>query len=674
MDTNSYPTIERESPDTGKARSRTGLADPAHIIIGGGPAGTRAAQELARLTEDPIVLFSDERWGGYNRVKLTPLLAREVNLGQIRQSLEIESPGHVNRHDATRIVEVDRESRVVRDHMGREWPYLSVIFACGSHPFRPNIPGLALGNVFTFRSLGDVEQLIARAQTTRHTVVIGGGLLGLEAARGMFSRGAKVTILENEPWLMARQLDRAGGEELARRIEQLGSTVRTHSAVRQVIGTLRVEGLLLAGGEHIACDTIVVCTGVRPNHAVARDAGLRVGRGITVDDTMRTSDPDIFAVGECAEFGGQLDGLVAPGLEQAHVAAINAAGGNARYTRREPTTRLKVVGAPVFSAGDVEQADQRGDLESHVWQGPCGYRRLLTKRGRLTGAIAVGEWDGIGHVQQLVHSRARVGFLALRAFRRSGCLPGEQLPASVAAWPPAATVCNCTGVTRGQLGEAIAAGCGSAEELARITSASTVCGTCKPLLQELTGDQAPPEPAKWASALAGLSAAAMIGALLYALLSPIPMTPTFSTGFLLSDLFVDGTLKQISGFTLLALSFFAGILSLRKRIKWLNIGDYGTWRLIHLGIGALAVAALVFHSGLRLGTNLNLALMLSFLSAIALGAAGGAVIAAEHRLAALGPVKQRRIDPRKISWWLHMLALWPLPLLLTVHILTVYFY
>jgi len=646
----------------------------AHIIVGGGPAGTRAAQQLARQTSDPILLFSDEKWGGYNRVKLTPLLAREVNLGQVRQSLDLETSEKVTRLDSTRIVALDREKRVAIDHMGREWPYLSVVLATGSHAFRPNIPGLDLRNVYTFRSLNDVEHLIARAQTTRHTVVIGGGLLGLEAARGMHSRGAKVTILENEPWLMARQLDRAGGEELARSIEHLGITVRTHAAVRQVIGTLQVEGLLLAGGDHIACDTIVLCTGIRPNNQIAREARLKVGRGITVDAQMRTSDPDIYAVGECAEFNGQLDGLVAPGLEQAQVAASNAAGQNATYTRREPTTRLKVVGAPVFSAGDVEQADQRDDLESHIWQGPECYRRLLVKRGRLAGAIAVGEWDGIGHVQQLVQSRARIGYFALRAFRKTGRLPDEELPDAVAAWPPAATVCNCTGVTRGQLGDAIAAGCSSIEELARMTSASTVCGTCKPLLQELSGDDAPPEADRWAAPLLAFSFIAAIGALLYAALRPIAMTSTFSTGFVLSDLFVDGTLKQISGFTLLALSVLAGILSLRKRVRWLNFGDYATWRMIHLAIGVIAVAALVLHSGLRLGTNLNFALMLSFMAAIAAGAIGGAIVGAEHKLAAFGPVRERKVDPRTISWWLHMLALWPLPLLLMLHILTVYFY
>lgn len=672
LDSDSFLAVSQ--PPGGAGNGDPTRIGPAHIIVGGGPAGTRVAQEMSRRTEAPIIIFSDEKWGGYNRVKLTPLLAREVNLGQVRQSLELSAAPRVSRVDSTRIMEIDREARLVRDHAGVEWPYLTVTLATGSRAYRPNIPGLDLSNVFTFRSLNDVELLIARAQTTRHTVVIGGGLLGLEAARGMHSRGARVTVVEHEPWLMFRQLDRAGGDLLADNIRRLGIEVRTHAAVRQIFGTLRVEGLFLSSGEHMACDTIVICTGIRANLEIARDSGLNVGRGITVDAAMRTSDPEIFAVGECAEFNGMLDGLVAPGLEQAQVAAANATGGEAKYSRREPTTRLKVAGASVFSAGDIDQADQRSDLKSHVWVGPEGYRRLLMKGGRLAGAIAVGEWTGISHVQQLIQCRARVGFLALREFRNNGSLPGETMPPSVAAWPPAATVCNCTGVTRGQLGDAIAAGCSSVDELARVTSASTVCGSCKPLLQELSGDAAPPEPVKRAGALFAFSLVAAIGAMLYAALRPIPMAESFSTGFQLSDLFTDGTFKQISGYTLLALSVLAGVLSLRKRIKWLHFGDYGMWRLVHLGIGGVAVGALVLHSGLRLGTNLNAALMVSFLAAITLGAVGGAIIASEHRLAGLGLVRERRIDPRKISWWLHMAALWPLPILLSVHVAMVYFY
>jgi nitrite reductase (NADH) large subunit len=647
-----------------------------HIVVGGGPAGIRAAQELARLSDRPVLIFSDERWGPYNRVKLTPLLAREVNLGQVCQPLDLETADRVERIDGCRIVTIDRERRLVRDHLDREWHYDKLILATGSRPHRPPIPGIALSGVYTFRSLNDAQALVARAQRSRRTVVIGGGLLGLEAARGMFSRGVPTTIIEHESRLMARQLDQRGGDLLRREIEALGMDVHTGVAVRQIVGKLRVEALFLSNGEEIACDTVILCTGVRPNRELALDAGLAVGRGIKVDDRMRTTDPDIFAVGECAEHAGIVDGLVAPGLEQARVAATAVTGGDALYARGPVTTRLKVVGAPVFSAGDIEQLDQRTDVRSVIHAAPDGgrYQRLVIRNGRLAAAIAVGEWDEIGQIQQLVAREGRLWPWQLRRFARTGTLLGEAIPDSVMAWPAAATVCNCTGVTRGQLGQAIGGGCATVEGLARATSASTVCGSCRPLLVELLGADAPPEPVRAWRPVALLSMLALLGAILFAALRPVPMAVNFSTDFTPDRLFLDGTLKQATGFGLLGLSAVAVILSLRKRWKRLSLGDFAGWRLVHVAVGTLALATLIAHTGFRLGTNLNFALIACFLATLLAGAASGGIIALEHRLAAIPALRSRRIDPRKLSLWLHILACWPLPLLLILHIATVYFY
>lgn len=636
----------------------------------------RAAQELARRGDRAVMVFSDERWGPYNRVKLTPLLAREVNLGQVAQTLDLESAEKVHRIDACRIVAIHPEDRTVIDHEGREWGYEKLVLALGSRPHRPPIPGIELSGVYTFRNLNDTEALIARAERSRHTVVIGGGLLGLEAARGMFSRGVPVTVVEHEGRLMARQLDNEGGATLRREIEALGIGVRTGVFVRQIVGTLRVDGAFLSKGEDIVCDTVIVCTGVRPNRELAQSAGLAVGQAIRVDERMRTSDPHIYAVGECAEHEGIVEGLVAPGLEQARVAVATIVGEADSYRRAPLTTRLKVVGAPVFSAGDIEQADHRSDIRSVAFRAEEGpsYRRLILRKGRLAGAIAVGEWDEIGRIQQLLASESRLWPWQLRRFARNGTLLGEAMPGTVLAWPAAATVCNCTGVTRGQLGQAIAGGCATVEALARSTSASTVCGSCRPLLQELLGADAPPEPTRYWRPVAAFSFLSLAGALLIALLPVWPMSRSFSAGFTVDKLFIDGTLKQVTGYTLLALSLFAIALGLRKRWKRLRFGNFAGWRFIHVLLGAVALAALAAHTGFRLGDNLNLALIVAFLATLLAGALGGGIIAYEHRLAAFPAIRSRRIDPRRFALWLHILASWPLPALLIVHIATVYFY
>lgn len=636
----------------------------------------RAAQELAQRGDRPVIIFSDERWGPYNRVKLTPLLAREVNLGQVAQALDLDSADKVRRIDACRIVAIRPEDRMVIDHEGREWGYEKLVLALGSRPHRPPIPGIELAGVYTFRNLNDTEALIARAERSRHTVVIGGGLLGLEAARGMFGRGVPVTVVEHEGRLMARQLDNEGGAMLRREIEALGIGVRTGMFVRQIVGTLRVDGVFLSKGEDIACDTVIVCTGVRPNRELAQSAGLTVGQAIRVDERMRTSDPHIYAVGECAEHDGIVEGLVAPGLEQARAAAAAIADEDGIYRRVPLTTRLKVLGAPVFSAGDIDQVDHRSDIRSVVYRSEKDhiYRRLILRNGRLVGAIAIGEWPEIGRIQQLLAGKSRVWPWQQRRFARSGILLDEAVPNSVLAWPAAATVCNCTGVTRGQLGQAVMSGCATVEALARITSASTVCGSCRPLLQDLLGADTAPEPTRYWRPVAALSLLSLAGALLITLLPVWPMGRSFSAGFTVDRLFIDGTLKQVTGYTLLALSLFAIPLALRKRWKRLRLGGFAGWRLVHVVFGAVSLAALAAHTGFRLGENINLALIVAFLATLLAGALGGAIIAAEHRLAAIPAIRSRRFDPRRIALWLHILASWPLPALLIVHIATVYFY
>lgn len=642
------------------------------VIIGGGPAGIRVAQELSRRGID-CTIFNAERWEPYNRVKLSSLLCGDAQVGQVVQSLRFQGPGKVAIYSGQSVIDIDREARAVTTSVGRVVPYAKLVICTGSRAHVPGIPGAELPGVVTFRDFDDVEALFARSFRSRQTVVIGGGLLGLEAARGMKSRGVETLVIEHEAHLMARQLDAAAGRLLASQIEGMGIAVRTGAQVASIAGNGRVEEIILKNEDRIPCDTVIVCTGIRANMEMARDVGLAVGRGIKVDETLRTSDADIYAVGECAEFEGHVFGLVGPAFEQAVVAAAHIAGEQRSYVRSSPSTKLKVVGTEVFSMGDVEQLEQRSDLTKHAFQSSDGgvYRRLVLRNGRLVGAIAVGDWNEINTLQEAIRNNQRLLPWQIWRFRTTGRVWPDRPPRSVREWPRAATVCNCTGVTRGQIGDAIALGATTLDDVKRDTGASTVCGSCKVHIGELLGAEPVREPVKAAGWHAGLSIAAAIAALITLAVPVVPMMQSIAQRGWRDLLWLDSIAKQTSGYVLLAICIVAAALSLRKRIKALSFGGFTGWRLVHLGIGAVGLAALFAHTGFRLGANFNGWLMATFLTLALAGAATGGMVALEHRLFGSADAAARA---RSLAFWVHLLAFWPLPLLLAVHIATVYFY
>jgi nitrite reductase (NADH) large subunit len=640
------------------------------IVVGGGPAGLRVAQELARR-DVPVIQFNAERWRPYNRLKLTPFLAGEVQIGIVYQPNLFSPTARVTQYTGQTIVGIDRANKTVENNLGRRFHYSKLVLCLGSHAHIPPIPGREQSGVYRFRNFDDVELLVARSLRSRRTLVIGGGLLGLEAARGIALRKVGTVVVEHETHLMARQLDYAGGLLLEEKILAMGIDVRTGYSVKAIEGEARVERVVLSNGEGIDCDTVIICTGIRANIELARDAGLTVGRGITVDDTMCTSDPDIYAAGECAEHDGNIYGLVAPGLEQAAVAAGRIVGERASYRGSVPTTKLKIVGTDVFSMGDIEQVDQRADVSSVIWQDArkALYRRLVTRRGRLVGAMAVGDWPEVNRIQQAVRDRTFVWPWQLYRMRRTGMLFPLTESKSAAQWPAAATVCNCTGVTRGQLGDAMRLGATTVDALMQETNASTVCGTCRPLLHEILGANRPHEPIFGARTIAAASILAAITAFVAIFAPAWPTSQSLERGLGLDQIWLDGTWKQVTGFTLLGLAALIAFLSVRKRIEAKWLGGYKFWRIVHAAVGTAALAILFLHTGFHLGHNLNFWLMATFLAIAVAGSLTGVVTAREHVLLSNG-----KASPRKAFVWLHIVTFWPMPVLLLLHVVTVYAY
>ncbi len=643
------------------------------VVVGTGPVGMRFVREILR--RDPtraIVMYGNEPWAPYNRVQLSSLLAGSTTLESLATPLPLTRLARVTQRLNCPVLGIDRRGRRILDADQREQPYDALVLATGSRPFVPDVPGTALSKVFTFRNLGDVEHLLARITRSRHTLILGGGLLGLEAARAMQRGNTEVTVVQRGPRLMDRQLDDTGAALLQRKVEALGIRVVVNASVAAIHGEGSVTGVTLSNGEKVACDTVVIAAGIVPNRQLALDAGLPVGLGIQVDDAMRTADPHIYAIGECAEHRGQVYGIVAPGFEQASVAAHIIMGGEAHYEGSLAATSLKVVGERVFSAGRIGEAMDPGLDRAHGWVDPEGgrYRQVVTRRGRLVGATAIGPWDELARVREGVLEQRRLRPWHFWRLRRRGQLWPAGGGHGVAGWPADTIVCNCMGVSRGRLGMAMATGCKDVAALKKATGASSVCGSCQPLLEELVGaGGADAPPARPARGLLGLSLLALALSGLVALLPAIAVRETVQGGFSLDDLWTDGLYKQISGFTLLGLGLIGLLMSARKHLRWFRLGAFPHWRLVHVILGVLALAVLVLHSGLALGANLNQWLMLNVLALMALGALSGGFTAVERVLGGRTGSTLRR-------WWTwaHILVAWPLPVLLGFHVLTVYYF
>ena len=636
---------------------------PPTVIIGAGPVGQRLAEELRRHeAEREIVMFGDEPWAPYDRVQLSSWLA-----GEAPEDGALHDDTHMRVHLGVSITRIDRENQEVIDGSGFACPYQTLILATGSRARIPPVSGVKLPGVFTFRNLSDAQSLMARSVRSRHMVVIGGGLLGLETARALHRFNTRVTIIEQSARLMFHQLDGDCAEQLQRHVSELGIDIITNARVKRIPGETRMDGVLLADGRFIECDTVVMAVGITPNIQLAQDGGLNTGRGILVDDRMQTSDANIYAVGECAEHRQTLYGLVAPGFEQAAVAAHAITGHAARYTGSMTATRLKVIGYPVMSVGTVETEWPRHTL---VYRGRRSgvLRKVFLDGNRLDAAMAVGAWDEFSRVQEGVRTRRRIRPWRALRFRFTGTLWSAEGEGGVAGWPASATVCNCKGVSRGALTRAVDQGCADIACLASHTGASTVCGSCKPLLGQLLG-AVEVAPVMAARTLTAAALVVMVAALLWLLPFSLPYADTVQASLRVDALWRSGLFKQASGFTLLALSLVLALVSVRKRVRRLYRGEFDGWRLLHVLAGVLTVGVLVAHTGFRLGDNLNFYLMCVFTGLLLAGAAASAAVGLQHVL----PMALAR-RTRELSIWGHVLLLWPLPALLGFHVLKTYWY
>jgi nitrite reductase (NADH) large subunit len=467
------------------------------VMVGNGMAGVRTLEELRKIAPDmyDITVFGAEPHPNYNRILLSPVLAGEMTIQDIiLNDLHWYADNGISLHLGSKVTAIDRTKRSVhatgKDGQPISVDYDRLLIATGSTPFILPIPGKDLPGVIAYRDIKDTDEMIDAAAKYKHAVVIGAGLLGLEAANGLALRGMNVTVVHNSEWMMERQLDRTAGKMLQAELEKKGMKFKMNAQTAELVQgeSGRVAAVRFKDGETIPADLVCMAVGIRPNVELAEKAGIHCNRGIVVNDTLQTYDPRVYAVGECANHRGTAYGLVAPLFEQAKVAANHLAEmGISRYEGSVTSTKLKVTGIDVFSAGDFSGSEGSEDIVLHD-PGVGIYKRLVLKGDKLVGAVLYGDTkDGAWYFQllrdaqdihdirdHLVFGNAHLGDVGHK---------GNSVAASM---PDSAEVCGCNGVCKGAIVKAIQEhGLFSLEDVRKHTKASSSCGSCTGLVEQI---------------------------------------------------------------------------------------------------------------------------------------------------------------------------------------------
>jgi nitrite reductase (NADH) large subunit len=643
------------------------------IVIGNGMVGYRFCRELTERAPGTyqITVFAEEERPAYDRIHLTSLLKgdriEELLLSprswyeQRRIELVLNDP----------IIRIDRRRSSVVASSGRKERYDMLVLATGAEPCVPAISGCDLPGVLTYRSANDVLTARLHARRCASAAVLGGGLLGLEVAKALAEMGIETYALEAADHLMPRQLDPLSADLVHEQIERTGVRIAVQCRVQGIRHESHSLLVDLVDSAPIAVDLAIIAVGVRPRDQLARAAGLAVEDrrgGIAVDDQMVTSDPRVLAIGDCARHAGISYGLVGPGYQMARVAAERLTGGSSVFRGADQSARLNVAGVEVSVMGDFR------DTAAHefVYQEGTIRRTLLVRDQRVVGVRCVGPWPSLIAIEHAMAEKQAITFVELNRFSRTGDLwtDGDPEITTIRGYADTALVCHCASASFGDVRAEIARGCNTMAGLAARTGAGSVCGTCRPVLAQLCGDQsAAPVRARWPLLVASLAVLAAVGA--FVGLTPLEVQLDGPIEWL-SQFWRDGAGKRTSGFTLVAASGLGLVLSLRKRVRKLRRTPLTWFRLFHAMVGALAMAVLLAHTGLHMGDNLNRALLFTFLAVVATGGMVGIATASAARVSGGSAAAMRRAR----AWIMgsHWLFIWLLPVLITFHVIAVYYF
>ncbi|MCY9376614.1 NADPH-nitrite reductase [Bacillus sp. T17B1] len=457
------------------------------VLVGNGMAGVRAIEEILSVAKDEfqITIFGAEPHPNYNRILLSKVLQGDTDIKDITlNDWDWYEENNIQLYTNETVIKVDTENKTVITDTDRIQPYDELILATGSVPFILPIPGADKKGVTAFRDIKDTDTMLAASKQYKKAAVIGGGLLGLEAARGLLNLGMDVSVIHLAPFLMERQLDATAGRLLQNELEKQGMTFLLEKQTEEIVGDGRVEGLRFKDGTSIEADLVVMAVGIRPNTQLGAESGVPVNRGIIVNDYMQTEIPHIYAVGECAEHRGIAYGLVAPLYEQAKVLAKHICGIETKpYEGSVLSTQLKVSGVEVFSAGDFNESDEKKAIKVFDEQDGI-YKKIVLKGNQIVGAVLFGDSSEGNRLLSMIQKEADITETSKISILQP--LNQEAGTSITAAMSDDEIICGCNGVSKGAIIQSIQEkGCSSTDEIKACTGASRSCGGCKPLVEEI---------------------------------------------------------------------------------------------------------------------------------------------------------------------------------------------
>ncbi|MEC2202855.1 NADPH-nitrite reductase [Bacillus subtilis] len=457
------------------------------VLVGNGMAGVRAIEEILSIAKDEfqITIFGAEPHPNYNRILLSKVLQGDTDIKDITlNDWDWYEENNIQLYTNETVIKVDTENKTVITDADRIQPYDELILATGSVPFILPIPGADKKGVTAFRDIKDTDTMLAASKQYKKAAVIGGGLLGLEAARGLLNLGMDVSVIHLAPFLMERQLDATAGRLLQNELEKQGMTFLLEKQTEEIVGDDRVEGLRFKDGTSIEADLVVMAVGIRPNTTLGAESGIPVNRGIIVNDYMQTEIPHIYAVGECAEHRGIAYGLVAPLYEQAKVLAKHICGIETKpYEGSVLSTQLKVSGVEVFSAGDFNESEEKKAIKVFDEQDGI-YKKIVLRGNQIVGAVLFGDSNEGNRLFSMIQKEADISETSKISILQP--LSQEAGTSITAAMSDDEIICGCNGVSKGAIIQAIQEkGCSSTDEIKACTGASRSCGGCKPLVEEI---------------------------------------------------------------------------------------------------------------------------------------------------------------------------------------------